>query len=117
MLVHHVHHEDFPVFLIERFRAHCEETGGHDVFLFLFGVSRRHQVARHLFLDELVVRLVLVEGFYDVIAVTPGLGIGEIALHPGGFGVTGDIHPVPAPTLAELAGGKQFVDHLLEGFG
>ena len=67
-------------------------------------------VARELFLDELRVRLVVVEALDDVVAVAPRVGFGAVALVAVGFGEAHHIEPVPAPLLPVLWRREQLVD-------
>ena len=82
--------------------------------------SRRgggQQVAGDLLADELVVRLVVVERVDDVVAIAPGVRVGEVPRRAGRLAVAGDVEPVPAPAFAERGRGEQPVDDLLEGVG
>ena len=81
------------------------------------GVVGGQQVAGDLLADELVVRLVGVERVDDVVAVPPGVRVGDVPRRAGRLGVAGDVEPVPAPALAERGRGQQPVDHLLERVG
>ena len=51
-----------------------------------------------------------VERVDDVIAIPPGVGIGQVAGRAGRFAVAGDVEPVPAPALAEVRRGQQPID-------
>ena len=73
------------------------------------------QVARELFEDELVVGLVAVEGGDDVVAVAPGVAVGDVLVEAVGVGVAGQVEPVPAPALAVLGRGEQPLDDPGEG--
>ena len=75
------------------------------------------QIAGDLFADELVVRLVAVEGVDDIVAIAPGVRIGQVARRAGRFAVAGHVEPVPAPAFAEARRGQQPIDDLLEGVG
>ena len=75
------------------------------------------QVSGDLFAHELGVGLVPVEGVDDIVAVAPGVGEDERASAAAGFGESGDVQPVSAPTLAEVRGAEEVVDDLLEGVG
>src|SRR5690348_9211995 len=59
-------------------------------------------VARDLLFDESIVRLVLIEGLNDVIAITPDVRPGLIGFEPCAIGITRKIQPVAAPPLAVL---------------
>ena len=49
-----------------------------------------------------------------VIAIAPGVGIGEVVVHAVGVGVADDVQPVPAPALAVSRRREQPVDDALE---
>ena len=57
-------------------------------------------VTRDLFACEVDVRLVVVEGADHVVAVSPGVFPGEVALKALAFGKARDIEPVASPALA-----------------
>ena len=67
-------------------------------------------VAGQLLLDEAVVRLVLVEGVDDVIAVAPGERLFAVALVAVGLGVADHVQPEARPALAVLRPGQQAVE-------
>ena len=81
----------------------------------------RQAVGGELFADELVVRLVVVERLHHVVTVSPREGIGRRLLFlrrvADGVRVTRDIQPVPAPTLAVVRRGEEFVHELRVGGG
>ena len=85
----------------------------------LSAADRSELVGRHLFQDEPVERLVLVEGADDVIAIGPGVRITIILpdlLHIAlGVGVARHVQPVSAPAFAVMRGGQQAVHHLGKG--
>ncbi len=58
------------------------------------------QIARELFPDELVVRLVLVERANDVIAIRPGVVARRVHLEARRLGEPHHVQPVPRPPLA-----------------
>jgi hypothetical protein len=82
----------------------------------VLGVVLIEFVARDLFEDEAVVRLVFVEAANDVIAITPGVRSFVIVRASGGVGVARDIQPVPSPAFAITRRLKQSLDDFLEGF-
>ena len=53
----------------------------------------------------------------DVVAVAPGVAVGDVLVEAVGVGVAGDVEPVPAPALAVGGRGEQPVDDLGEGVG
>ena len=77
-----------------------------------FGRIGRELIARDLFLNELVVRFVFIEGADDVIAISPGIVAIAIVLKASGIGVANHIQPVPAPSLAVVRRSKQLFHHL-----
>jgi hypothetical protein len=70
-----------------------------------------------LFGDEAVEGLILVEGVDDVVAVAPGGRLGTVALVAVGFGIAGDVEPVPRPAFAVFGPVKQAIDDVLIGIG
>ena len=77
-------------------------------------------VGRELFDDELVVRLVGVEGVDDVVAVGPGTVErldGAVALQALGVGVAGGVEPVAGPAFAVMGRGEQAVDGAFDDAG
>ena len=94
-------------------RAEAVEAAGHQVGL----VGGIHLVAGELLLDEIVVRLVVVEALDDVIAVAVGVGAMGVVLVAVGLGEADHVEPVAAPLLAVMRRGEQAVDHLFPGIG
>ena len=85
-----------------------------------FGVARAgtvlgQDVAGDLLAEELVVRLVGVEGIDDVVAVAPRHGHRIIRGLARRVGVADDVEPMAAPALAVGRGTEQAVHHLGEG--
>ena len=76
----------------------------------------RQQVARDLFAEELVERPVGVEGFDDVIAVTPSL-LEDHAAQGQRLGEPRDVEPMASPTLAEPRRGKPAIDQFFISVG
>ena len=72
-------------------------------------------VARDLLAQELVVRLVVVEGVDDVVAVAPHVQADVVLLEPVGVGVARHVQPVAAPALAVVGRIEQLVDQPLPG--
>ena len=101
----------------EDFGAEGEEAGGGEgVFaggLFVGG----EEVAGELLDEELVVGFVVVEGADDVVAVAPGVAVGDVFVHAVGVGVAGDVEPVAGPARAVLGRGEEAVDEVAEGVG
>ena len=79
-------------------RTHAQEPGGHEVL----GISWFHLVSRHLFLDELVIRLVLIKGTHHVITVAPGIGPCIIIRKAPGISVSGNVQPMPREMFAVM---------------
>jgi len=69
------------------------------------------QVAGDLFDDELVDRLVSVERADHVVAIPPGVAMGDVFIQTVGIGIASDVQPVPSPMLAVLLGIEQPIDH------
>ena len=119
LFVDHLHLEDLLVALVENFRTESEEAGGGETFLAcgIRGAGFVEEIAGQLLADELVVGLVLVEGGDHVVAVAPGMGIGEIALHSVRFAEAGHVEPVPPPAFSEMGRSKELVDKPGPRFG
>ena len=116
LLVDHVQHELAVVLGVVGLAAEGEEAGRDQLVGAAAVVLRRQQIAGDLLADELIVRLVGVEGGDDVVAIAPGLGIGEVGL-AARLGEAGHVEPVPPPALAEAGRGEQPVDDRGEGVG
>src|SRR5207248_3127318 len=59
-------------------RADFEEAGGDLVLALGLGILGRKLIAGELLLDELIERLVGIEGGDDIVAIAPGVGIVEV---------------------------------------
>ena len=81
------------------------------------GVAGVEFVAGDLLADEAVVRLVLVEGVDDVVAVAPDVGAGLVALEALAVGVAGEVEPVARPALAVARRGEKAINDAVEGGG
>ena len=58
-----------------------------------------------------------VERVDDVVAIPPGVRVGDVPRRAGRLAVAGDVEPVPAPALAERRRREQPIDDLLERVG
>ena len=76
-------------------------------------ITGRHQVAGQLFANELVVGFISIKGINHVIAVAPGMRIGEVDVLAAGFGVACDIQPVASPAFPETFRSQQSVHQFL----
>ena len=114
LLVGQVEHELPAVLHVERLAAEGQEAGGDRELGPVVVVAGGEEVAGDLLFDELVVRLVVVKGGDDPVAVSPGLGIHHVGI-AGRFGVPRQVEPVPPPALAEPRRGQKPVDDLREG--
>jgi hypothetical protein len=95
------------------FGAEPQETGRDHRFLRVGRVL----VARELFTNELIVRLIVVERFDHVIAIAPRLGTIHVELEAARIGVANQVEPVARPSLAVMRTGEQPVDQSLPGSG
>ena len=86
------------------------EAGGRDAV----GVAIRKLVASQLLHDETVVRLVLVEGANDVVAVFPNQILPAVPLVAVCLGEANKVEPMPPPLFAIPIRGQQLVDDFLE---
>jgi hypothetical protein len=91
--------------------AHAEEAGGND----LLGIVRVQFIAGELFADELVVRLVAVEGPHHVIAIPPGVAAFKVVGKPRRIGVPHHVQPVLGHALAVVRTGQQAIDQAADG--
>ena len=74
-------------------------------------------VARKLFADKLVVRHIVIESVDHPVAIAPRVRHGEVGGFARGVGVTGQIEPVPAPSLAIVRRRQQPFDQFRESIG
>src|SRR6185295_17365030 len=72
-------------------------------------------VPGELLLKELIVRLVLVERANHVVAIAPRVGPIVVLLEAARIGVTRDVQPMPAPSLAVVRRREQRVDETRPG--
>ena len=79
------------------------------------GVAGEKFVARDLFLDEAVVRFVLVVGLDDVIAVAPGSRAEVVDAEAVAVGVAHEVEPSAAHALTVGGRGQEAVDEFLVG--
>lgn len=79
-----------------------QEAGGDEPLIAdsRVGVIVGEEVARELFAEELVDWLVGVEGVDDVVAVTPGVAVGDVFVESVGIGVADHVEPVSSPAFA-----------------
>ena len=82
-----------------------------------FGRAGIDLVAGQLLADESVVRLIAIERGDHVVAISPGEGLGRVALVAVGLAVANQVEPVPAPFFAIMRAGEQAVDQALERAG
>ncbi len=102
--------------------SHAQETCRRQLVEILrreIRVRQRHEfVAGKLLNEELIERLVVVEGANDVVAVLEGPRAHRVFIGVAiRVGVARDIEPVPAPTLAVVRRREQPIDQPLEGVG
>ena len=79
LLVDVVHGETHLEPLIHVLDTQCEKTRRHILFNLLLRRTRGQQVPGDLFANELVIGLIAVERIDDIVAVTPGMGVRNIA--------------------------------------
>src|SRR2546426_4484992 len=92
-------------------RAYAVEgSGGHAVVGWVIEL-----VGGELLDDELVVRLVVIQGLDHVIAIAPCCRQIAIVLEARAVGVANDVQPVSSPTLAVMGRGQQPLDEVLVG--
>src|SRR5262249_55928806 len=88
-----------------------EEAGGDDAFR----RDRLQHIAGDLLPDKLRIRLILIKGANDVIAVAPGVLAQLVALEALTFAEAHDVKPVPAPPLAVMRRGQETIHQPLDG--
>ena len=77
-------------------RAISAEPGGYQSFR----VAWLQFVTRQLFLDEAVIRLVIIEGADDIIPVAPGVRTIHVKLEAAAVGVACQVQPMPSPSFS-----------------
>src|SRR5688572_2015894 len=80
----------------------------------VFRPGRVELIRRELFLDELIVGFVFVEGTNHVIPVAPRMGTIVIELETATISVTGEIEPVPSPSFAVMRRSQQAIDYFFK---
>src|SRR5262249_6251154 len=90
-------------------RSGAQETGGNSGI----DVSVVNLVTGDLFFYKDVVRFVFVEGTDHIVSIQPRVRTIVIVLKAVGIRITRDVQPVPAPSLAVMWRGEQFVDQSL----
>ena len=115
LLVHHVHPQLRLVRLHDVDIAQNQEAGGDDLILAPGRAGGLHQIARNLFMDEFIERLVRIESAHHVVAVTPCLRRGHVVGRAHLVGVAHQIQPVTRPALTEGLRGEQPVHHAGKG--
>ena len=120
LFVDDVHLHLTPVILGQHFCANAQEAGGDVARVpcrFRLFTGRLQQVARDLFPDELIVRLVLVERVNDIVAVAECVDIGQVFVEPVAIGITRDVEPVASPFFAVVRRSQQPIDDFAKGIG
>jgi hypothetical protein len=110
LLVDDVHPHLGLVHLGQHLGPQRQEARGDQQFVPLVLVGRGEQVAGKLLDHKTVERLVAVQRVHDVVAISPGVAVGDVFVEAVGVGVTGHIQPVAAPTLAVRGRGQQPLD-------
>ena len=102
LLVHHFHPQQFLVLQLVVVRTQRQKAGGDKAFVLLLASACWHQVTRNLFANELVERLVVVEGVDHVVAKSPCVLEHQTPPTAAALGKTRHVQPVPPPCLTEL---------------
>src|SRR5262245_63857236 len=89
----------------------AEEAGGDQTVIGPVG----NLVAGDLFLYKSVIGLVVVEGFDDVVSISPEVRLVGVVLIAARVCIACCIQPVAAPSLAVVRRRKQFVDQTFPG--
>ena len=99
------------VLLRDRFGTQGQKAGGHNTAPVGTAIGRANQVAGNLLANELVIRQVVIEGFDDVVAIAPGVGIAMVLVVAGGVGIACDVEPMASPAFAIARRGEQAIYH------
>ena len=75
--------------------------------------ARKKHIARKLLLDEACIRLVVVEGLDDVVAIRPCVGPELVFVVAARVGVLHHVEPVPSPALTVVLRSEQTIDQPL----
>ena len=70
------------------------------LFVPLAVAGRGEQIAGQLLAHEPIVGFVGVERGDHIIAIAPGVAVGDVLVHSVGVGIAGHVEPVPAPMFA-----------------
>ena len=117
LLVDDVHPHLGLVDLGEHLGADGHESGRDQQLVALRFATRREQVAGYLFDDEAVERLVAVERGDDIVAIAPGVAVGDVLVQPVGVGIARDVKPMPPPALAVSHRSEQSINEPGIGIG
>ena len=115
LVVDVVHDEAHLEALIDVFDAERQKPCRRQKAIAFGRRIRWQQVAGDLLLDEAIERHVGVHRVDHVIAIFPGIGIGDVPRWAGRFAVPGHVEPVPTPAFAELRRSEQAINDLLVG--
>ena len=74
-------------------------------------------VAGQLLGQESAVRLIMIEGADDVVAISPGVWFGAVTLVSVGLGEADDVEPVASRALAKVRAGEKAIDQIGGGVG
>ena len=101
LMVNHIRVELPLNVILQGPRADGKVSGSNDQ---LASLRRRlvwQQVARNLFVNESVQRLVGIKGRNDIIPITPRIANQNVALNIGQISITGKIKPMASPVVAK----------------
>ena len=113
LLIDEIHRKLPLVALIVPLRSDGQKAGGDDLLGLITLALKLHQITRDLLLEEEVIRLVLLERFDHIIAVTPRMRIEHVHFLAAALRVARHIQPVPRPALAVAFRIEIHVDHAL----
>ena len=81
----------------------------------LLGLAfKRQLIARKLFDNESIERLVLVDRVHDIVAISPRIAVSNVFIQPIGVSIPRDIQPVTSPVFAIGGGFQQAVNNFRE---
>ena len=91
-----------PAPLVESPRANRQEPGSDSLSSGVSGCFGRQEISRKLLPHELIPWHIAVEGIDDIVAIPPGMGIGEVHRSAGALGITGNVQPMTGPLLTKM---------------
>ena len=102
LLIDHLHPQQFLVLQLVVVRTQRQEAGGDELLIALFATRGRQQVTRNLLTNELIERLVFVEGTDHIVTKSPRILEHQTPPTAAALREARHIQPVSSPCLAKL---------------